>query len=149
VWGSSSLWETGKGRVLASFTNVSGQWYNQNERRNSMAKANEFKAAEKLTDYLNNANFSPAVMANVLTTEHTLYTQDRLMELVKYIIQYNSLRLKSEWDKGYTSEGLLMADALNDILEAKYGAVDRNLTIDSLKETRVRDSKYIMDLDSF
>jgi hypothetical protein len=149
VWGPSSLWETGKERVLASFTNVSGQWYNQNERRNSMAKANEFKAAEKLTDYLNNANFSPAVMANVLTTEHTLYTQDRLMELVRYIIQYNSLRLKSEWDKGYTSEGLLLADALNDMLEAKYGAVDRNLTIDSLKETRVRDSKYVMDLDSF
>jgi hypothetical protein len=139
----------GKRRVLASFTNVSGQWYNQNERRNSMAKANEFKAAEKLTDYLNNANFSPAVMANVLTTEHTLYTQDRLMELVKYIIQYNALRLKSEWDKGYTSEGLLMADALNDILEAKYGAVDRNLTIQSLEDKRVRDSKYIMDLDSF
>jgi hypothetical protein len=147
--GTLLSWETGKGRVLASFTNVSGQWYNQNERRNSMAKANEFKAAEKLTDYLNNANFSPAVMANVLTTEHTLYTQDRLMELVRYIIQYNSLRLKSEWDKGYTSEGLLLADALNDMLEAKYGAVDRNLTIDSLKETRVRDSKYIMDLDSF
>jgi hypothetical protein len=149
VWGSSSLWETGKGRNLASFTNVSGQWYNQNERRNSMAKANEFKAAEKLTDYLNNANFSPAVMANVLTTEHTLYTQDRLMELVRYIIQYNSLRLKSEWDKGYTSEGLLLADALNDMIEAKYGRVDRNLTIKSLEETRVRDSKYIMDLDSF
>jgi hypothetical protein len=147
--GTLLSWETGKGRVLASFTNVSGQWYNQNERRNSMAKANEFKAAEKLTDYLNNANFSPAVMANVLTTEHTLYTQDRLMELVRYIIQYNSLRLKSEWDKGYTSEGLLLADALNDMLEAKYGAVDRNLTIDSLKDKRVRDSKYIMDLDSF
>jgi hypothetical protein len=147
--GTLLSWETGKGRVLASFTNVSGQWYNQNERRNSMAKANEFKAAEKLTDYLNNANFSPAVMANVLTTEHTLYTQDRLMELVRYIIQYNSLRLKSEWDKGFTSEGLLLADALNDMLEAKYGAVDRNLTIDSLKETRVRDSKYVMDLDSF
>ena len=114
-----------------------------------MAKANEFKAAEKLTDYLNNANFSPAVMANVLTTEHTLYTQDRLMELVRYIIQYNSLRLRSEWDKGYTSEGLLLADALNDMLEAKYGAVDRNLTIQSLEEKRTRDPKYIMDLDSF
>jgi hypothetical protein len=114
-----------------------------------MAKAEEFKAAEKLTSYLNNANFSPAVMANVLTTEHTLYTQDRLMELVKYIIQYNALRLKSEWDKGYTSEGLMLADALNDMIEAKYGAVDRNLTIDSMKETRVRESQYVMDLDSF
>jgi hypothetical protein len=44
---------------------------------------------------------------------------------------------------------LLLADALNDMIEAKYGAVDRNLTIKSLEETRVRDSKYIMDLDSF
>jgi hypothetical protein len=35
------------------------------------------------------------------------------------------------------------------MLEAKYGAVDRNLTIDSLKETRVREPQYIMDLDSF
>lgn len=86
-----------------------------------MAKANEFKAAEKLTDYLNNANFSPAVMANVLTTEYTLYTQDRLMELIKYIIHYNSLRFNTEWQKGQTSEGLMLADALNAMLEAKYG----------------------------
>jgi hypothetical protein len=42
-----------------------------------------------------------------------------------------------------------MADALNDILEAKYGRVDRNLTINSLKETRVREPQYVMDLDSF
>jgi hypothetical protein len=149
VWGSSSLWETGKGRVLASFTNVSGQWYNQRGKAELMAKANEFKAAEKLTDYLNNANFSPAVMANVLTTEHTLYTQDRLMELVRYIIQYNALRFKQDWDTGYTSEGLLLADALNDMLVSKYGAVERTPIIKSLEEKRHRDSKYIMDLDSF
>ena len=114
-----------------------------------MAKANEFKAAEKLTEYLNNANFSPAVMANVLTTEHTLYTQDRLMELVRYIVHYNYLRFNQDWDTGYTSEGLLLADALNDMLVAKYGAVERTPIIKSLEETRVRDSKYIMDLDSF
>ena len=114
-----------------------------------MAKANEFKAAEKLTDYLNNANFSPAVMANVLTTEHTLYTQDRLMELVRYIVHYNSLRFKQDWDTGYTSEGLVMADYLNDMLEVKYGTADRKQIISSLEDKRVRDSKYIMDLDSF
>ena len=64
-------------------------------------------------------------------------------------VEESLLKIKVQWDKGYTSEGLLLADALNDMLEAKYGAVDRNLTIDSLKETRVRDSKYVMDLDSF
>ena len=86
-----------------------------------MAKAEEFKAAEKLTSYLNNANFSPAVMANVLTTEHTLYTQDRLMELVRYIIHYNALRFNQEWQNGQTSEGLMLADALSGMVEAKYG----------------------------
>jgi hypothetical protein len=114
-----------------------------------MAKADEFKAAEKLTSYLNNANFSPAVMANVLTTEYTLYTQDRLMELIKYIIHYNSLRFNTEWDKGYTSEGLSMASYLQDMIDLKYGAEDRTKIVHSLEEKRTRDSKYLMDLDSF
>ena len=114
-----------------------------------MAKANEFKAAEKLADSLNNANFSPAVMANVLTTEYTLYTQDRLMELIKYIVHYQSLRFNTEWDKGQTSEGLVTASYLQDMLNLKYGEADRNQIVKSLEETRVRDPKYIMDLDSF
>ena len=109
-----------------------------------MAKANEFKAAEKLTDYLNNANFSPAVMANVLTTEHTLYTQDRLMELIRYIIKYEALRYYTEWETGNTSEGLMLADSLVGMVNAKYGAED-SITI----HTRERDPRYYMDPDSF
>jgi hypothetical protein len=112
-----------------------------------MSKSNETKIAEKLTDSLNDGTFSPAVMANYIVTHNPTYTLDRVMELVKYIIQYSSIKMRSEWDKGYTSEGLMLADALNDLLEAKYGAVEVDTT--SLEEKRIRDPKYIMDLDSF
>jgi len=109
-----------------------------------MAKSNETKVAEKLAEGLNDYTFSPQVLANVLTTYYPIYTQDRLMELVKCIIQYNSLRMTTEWDKGNTSEGLLLADLLNDTLIQKYGQEEVQFA-----DTRTRDSKYVMDLDSF
>ena len=109
-----------------------------------MAKSNEVKVAEKLAEGLNDYTFSPAVLANVLTTYYPIYTQERLMELVKYILKYNSLRMKTEWEVNeVTSEGLLFADALNDVAEAINGV--QTLTI----HTRDRDPKYVMDEDSF
>ncbi len=62
--------------------------------------------------------FNPAVVANVLSTDVPLYTQDRIMELVTWIIKYESRRFKTEWESGNTTEGLMLADALNDVLEA-------------------------------
>ena len=105
-----------------------------------MAKSNETKIAEKLTDALNDGTFSPAVMADYLITNNTLYTIDRIMELVKYIIQYNAIKMRMEWDKGQTSEGLMMADALNDMLTAKYGAAD--MSIPNSLDTRIREDRY-------
>ncbi len=90
-----------------------------------MAKANEVKVAEKLADSLNDYTFSPAVMANYLVTHYPIYTQDRLMELVKYLIHYNSINMRAQWEAGKTSEGLLLADALNDMIEAKYGNINK------------------------
>ena len=112
-----------------------------------MAKSSETKVAEKLAEGLNNHTFSPAVLANILTTYYPIYTQDRLMELVKWIIKYNSMRLTTEWDKGQTSEGLLLADGLNDLIIAKYG--EEKVDTNSFNESRKTDSKYVMDLDSF
>ena len=112
-----------------------------------MAKSNETKIADKLTDVLNDHTVTPSVIANCLITYNSLYTQDRIMELVKWIIKYEALRLRTEWDKGNTSEGLLMADYLNDSLEVKYGA--EHVDVKSLEDKRIRDPKYIMDLDSF
>jgi hypothetical protein len=111
-----------------------------------MAKSNETKVAEKLADGLNDATFSPAVLANILTTYYPIYTQDRLMELVKHIIKYNKMRMENEWDKGNTSEGLLMADLLDDVLTSKYGA--ESYEFQNI-ESRTRDPKYAMDEDSF
>jgi hypothetical protein len=83
-----------------------------------MAKSNEVKVAEKLADGLNDVTFSPAVLANYIITHYPVYTTERLMELVKYIIHYGSIEMKKEWEiNGRTSDGLLLADALHDILE--------------------------------
>lgn len=112
-----------------------------------MAKSNETKVAEKLAEGLNDVTFSPAVLANVLTTYYPIYTQDRLMELVKYIIKYQALKMVNEWDKGQTSEGLLLADALHDTIVAKFGEEEIDLHI--FYDKRDRDPKYVMDLDSF
>jgi hypothetical protein len=83
-----------------------------------MAKANEVKVAEKLADGLNDVTFSPAVLANYIITHYPIYTTERLMELVRYIVEYGAIEMKKEWEvNGRTSEGLLLADALKDILE--------------------------------
>jgi len=83
-----------------------------------MAKSNEVKVAEKLADGLNDVTFSPAVLANYIITHYPTYTTERLMELVRYIIEYGSIEMKKEWVvNGRTSNGLLLADALKDILE--------------------------------
>jgi hypothetical protein len=83
-----------------------------------MAKAREVIVAEKLADGLNDMTFSPAVLANVLTTYYPIYTQERLMELIRYIIKYNSMRMRTEWEiNGQTSESLLLADTLNELIE--------------------------------
>ena len=105
-----------------------------------MAKSNETKVGDKLAEGLNDYTFSPAVLANYLISHYPIYTFDRLMELVKYIIQYGSLELRMKWGEGYTSEGLLLADALNDMIVAKFG--EEQTDTSSWEDKRVRDPKY-------
>ena len=112
-----------------------------------MAKSKESKIAEQLADVLNDQTVTPSVIANCLIQYNSLYTQDRIMELVKYIIKYEAIRLRSEWEKGNTSEGLLLADYLNDALVAKFG--EERIDPKSFEDKRIRDDKYLMDLDSF
>lgn len=71
---------------------------------------------ETLNDYW----FNPALFADIITTDTHLYTQDQLMEMIKWIIKYADRRFQYEWEGGQTSKGLLLASALNeriDILE--------------------------------
>ncbi len=84
-------------------------------------KAIESNLANEIAKAVDWHYFNPAVVANVISTDMPLYTQDRVMELVKWIIKYEARRFQVEWEKGNTTEGLMMADLLNDVIEAKYG----------------------------
>lgn len=86
-----------------------------------MAKSEESKIGDKLIDNLCNYTFNIPLLANYLISNIPMGANDRLMELVRYIIQYNSQQMAVEWEKGNTSEGLLLADALNDLIVALKG----------------------------
>ena len=49
------------------------------------------KAIELLEEILNDHNFNPALMANMITTSYPPYTQEKLIELMKYIYTYDKL----------------------------------------------------------
>ena len=80
-------------------------------------KTKEEKLAEMVEDYLSDHYFSTSLFADIVTTDIGTYTLDRLMELVSHIIKHAEVRFKYEWEAGNTSEGLLLADALNDTLK--------------------------------
>jgi len=81
-------------------------------------KAIESNLANEICKAVDWNYFNFAVLADILSTDTPLYTQDRIMELVKWIIKYESRRYEVEWEKGNTTEGLMLASALNDVLEA-------------------------------
>lgn len=79
-------------------------------------KSKEEKLAELMEECLNDHFFNPSLFANLMTTDYPLYTQERLMKLISNLIRYASRRFEYEWEAGETTEGLLLADALNDTL---------------------------------
>jgi hypothetical protein len=66
------------------------------------------------------------------------------MELIRYIIQYEAMVFEIEWENGKTSEGLMLADSLVGMVNAKYGA-ETSITT----HNKEREAKYYMDQDSF
>ena len=94
-----------------------------------MSKTQETKLAEQLANLADDHWFNPAIFGRYLA-EQPLYTVDRIMEMVSYIISeqakvYELLRLK-----GTSSEGLLLANELNECIKA-YQEVNviSNLTL--------------------
>ena len=81
-------------------------------------KLNEDKAADNLVANLEHYWFNPALFANIIVNNNPLYTQDRLMELVKWVIKYQAKRFNDEWEHGQTSEGLMMASHLAEVIDA-------------------------------
>jgi hypothetical protein len=94
-----------------------------------MSKTQETKLAEQLANLADDHWFNPAIFGRYLA-EQPLYTIDRVMEMVASIISeqakmYELLRLK-----GTSSEGLLLANELNECIKA-YQEVNviNNLTL--------------------
>lgn len=82
-----------------------------------MKKTDEQKAVEVLVKAMDNNWFNPAIFANLIVNEQPLYTQDKLIELITYIIQYQAERFKGVSDITELSEGLVLATALNEVIE--------------------------------
>lgn len=82
-----------------------------------MKKTEEQKAVEVLVEALDNHWFNPAIFANLIVNEQPLYTQDKLVELISYIIKYQSARFKDEAEHDITSEGLILANVLAEVIE--------------------------------
>ena len=77
----------------------------------------EVALADTIAEALDNHWFNPAILADILVTDYPLYTQDKLIEMVAHIIRFEQQRFQTEWENGNTSEGLMLASALNDVLE--------------------------------
>ena len=83
----------------------------------------EQKVAEQLAELMNNHNFNPAVFANLIVNEQPLYTQDKLVELMTHIIEYQDTRFKVEWDMDKTSEGLMLSSHLAEVIKVHKSPV--------------------------
>jgi hypothetical protein len=89
-----------------------------------MKKTDEQKAVEVLVNAMNNHWFNPAIFANLIVNEEPLYTQDKLVELISYIILYQSARFKDEAVNDITSEGLILANVLAEVIEENQSYIE-------------------------
>ena len=79
-------------------------------------KTDEQKLIEQLTTALDNHWFNPSLTAQLLI-KHPIYTQDKLMDLMKEIIKLQASRYDSEWEHDQTSAGLMLAAHLAEVIE--------------------------------
>ena len=79
-------------------------------------KSEEEKVVDMLTEALDNHWFNPSLTAQLIIT-HPIYTQDKLMDLMKEIIKQQANRFTTEWEHDITSEGLMLASHLAEVIE--------------------------------
>lgn len=79
-------------------------------------KINEVKLVELMAEATDNHWFNPELVAQLLIN-YPIYTQDKIMDLVKEIIKLQALRYEREIQDEQTSEGLIWAARLNETIE--------------------------------
>ena len=104
-----------------------------------MAQTPETKLVKHTVEALDNHWFNPALFADIITTDYTVYTQNQLIELVKWVIRFGQRRFEYEWDNGVSSDNLMIIDALADVLKNMDPVVDTREFIDSLPEAEVKE----------
>ena len=109
-----------------------------------MSKTPEIKVAESLVNLTESHWFNPTVFGRYLA-DQPLYTIDRIMEMVVSIITEQSKVHKENIVKdGTSSEGLLLANELNECIKAYQEEVQlnnlklpaRSYTVPKREETR-------------
>jgi hypothetical protein len=80
-------------------------------------KTPEIKVAEQLTNLMDDHWFNPTMFGRYLA-EQPLYTIDRVMEMVVSIISEQAKTYVLHRTKGETTEGLLLANELNECIKA-------------------------------
>lgn len=94
-------------------------------RKADMAKRiQEEKIAEALAEAVDNNWFNPTLCADLIVNHMPLYTQDRLMILISEVIRQQALRFETEWEHGYTSDGLMLSSHLAEVIEAHQRGLD-------------------------
>jgi hypothetical protein len=94
-----------------------------------MSKTQEIKVAEAIVNLSDDHWFNPAIFGRYLA-EQPLYTVDRIMEMVAYIISEQTKTYELLRIKGTSSEGLLLANELNECIKAYQEiTVINNLTL--------------------
>jgi len=78
----------------------------------------EQKLADQIANAVEDHYFNPAVIGRMLANQ-PIYTTDRIMELVLWIIEKQARRHEVESLKGGTSESLWLAHQLDTIID-KY-----------------------------
>lgn len=79
-------------------------------------KSEEEKVVDTLVEALDNHWFNPSLTAQIIT-KYPIYTQDKLMDLMKEIIKLQAGRYDTEWEHDITSEGLMLASHLAEVIE--------------------------------
>ena len=77
-----------------------------------MSKSPEIKVAEQLVNLTETHWFNPGIMGHILA-EQPHYTIDRIVELLANVIRHQAKRYRLDWEHGQTSEGLHLANELN------------------------------------
>jgi len=79
-------------------------------------KTTEMKLAEAIADETDDHYFNSSIVAHSLA-DQPYHTIDRIMEMIVKTIRYQAQRHNNDWENGRTSEGLFLANELNNYIQ--------------------------------